>query len=116
MTEDKKTTSMIEPVIPDDPKGKGLGIAGMVLGIIAAANSFVPISNLASFPIAILGFILGLIGFIQARKTGGSSGFGLAGFILSGAALVIIIVVTIMTLVIAVPAAQSLMTYYNTTS
>lgn len=61
-----------------EPSGKsGLAIAGLVLGIVAVATSFLPIINNASFFIGLVGLILGIIGLVQTRK-GTKSGTGLA--------------------------------------
>lgn len=60
------------------PAGKsGLAIAGLVLGIVAVATSFMPIINNASFFIGLVGLVLGIIGLVQTRK-GTKSGTGLA--------------------------------------
>lgn len=66
------------PPTPEDPAGKsGLAIAGLVLGIVAVATSFMPIINNASFFIGLVGLVLGIIGLVQTRK-GTKSGTGLA--------------------------------------
>lgn len=66
------------PPAPEQPAGKsGLAIAGLVLGIVAVATSFMPIINNASFFIGLVGLVLGIIGFVQTRK-GTKSGTGLA--------------------------------------
>ena len=66
------------PPAPAEPTGKsGLAIAGLVLGIVAVATSFLPIINNASFFIGLVGLVLGIIGLAQTRK-GTKSGTGLA--------------------------------------
>ena len=66
------------PPAPTEPTGKsGLAIAGLVLGIVAVATSFLPIINNASFFIGLVGLVLGIIGLAQTRK-GTKSGTGLA--------------------------------------
>lgn len=61
-----------------EPAGKsGLAIAGLVLGIVAVATSFMPIINNASFFIGLVGLVLGIIGLVQTRK-GTKSGTGLS--------------------------------------
>lgn len=60
-----------------NPSKSGLAIAGLVLGIIAAATSFMPIINNASFFLALIGLILSIIGIMGIRK-GKSSGMGMA--------------------------------------
>lgn len=62
----------------------GFAIAALVLGIVAAATSFMPIINNASFLIALIGFILAIVAIAGIRK-GRNSGKGLAvaGLVLS---------------------------------
>ena len=55
----------------------GLAIAGLVLGIVAALTSFLPIINNASFFIALLGLVLAIAGLVSTRK-GKHSGKGIA--------------------------------------
>lgn len=62
----------------------GFAIAALVLGIVAAATSFMPIINNASFFIALIGFVLAIVAIAGIRK-GKNSGKGLAvaGLVLS---------------------------------
>lgn len=62
----------------------GFAITALVLGIVAAATSFMPIINNASFFIALIGFILAIVAIAGIRK-GRNSGKGLAvaGLVLS---------------------------------
>lgn len=62
----------------------GFAIAALVLGIVAAATSFMPIINNASFFIALIGFILAIVAIAGIRR-GRNSGKGLAvaGLVLS---------------------------------
>lgn len=62
----------------------GFAIAALVLGIVAAATSFMPIINNASFFIALIGLILAIVAIAGIRK-GKNSGKGLAvaGLVLS---------------------------------
>lgn len=62
----------------------GFAIAALVLGIVAAATSFMPIINNASFFIALIGLILAIVAIVGIRK-GKNSGKGLAvaGLVLS---------------------------------
>jgi hypothetical protein len=76
---------------PKGAKGKGLGIAAMVLGIVAATLSFLPFINILGIPLAIVGLILGIIALVLARGGRGPIGFGIAGAVLSLIALVITI-------------------------
>lgn len=62
----------------------GFAIAALFLGIVAAATSFMPIINNASFFIALIGLILAIVAIAGIRK-GKNSGKGLAvaGLVLS---------------------------------
>lgn len=62
----------------------GLAIAALVLGIVAAATSFMPIINNASFFIALIGLVLAIVAIAGIRK-GKNSGKGIAvaGLVLS---------------------------------
>lgn len=62
----------------------GFAIAALVLGIVAAATSFMPIINNASFFIALIGLILAIVAIAGIRK-GKNSGKGIAvaGLVLS---------------------------------
>jgi hypothetical protein len=63
--------------------GKGLGIAGLVLGILAAIVSFVPCLGMyAMFP-GIIGLVLSIISIIQANKAGAAKGMAIAGLVCS---------------------------------
>jgi hypothetical protein len=63
--------------------GKGLGIAGLVLGILAAILSFVPCLGMyAIFP-GIIGLILSVISIVQAGKAGAAKGMAIAGLVCS---------------------------------
>ena len=72
---------------------KGLGIASMVLGIIAIICSLIYIS----IPLALLSIILGIISLVKKQK----KVFGIAGIILSVVSIIITILWSIFVLVIA---------------
>jgi hypothetical protein len=63
--------------------GKGLGIAGLVLGIIAVVFSFVPcLGAYAVFPGA-LAIVLSAISISQANKANAPKGLAIAGLVCS---------------------------------
>jgi hypothetical protein len=63
--------------------GKGLGIAGFVLGLIALIFAFVPCLGMyAMFP-GIIAIILSGIAFMQANKGNGSKGLIIAALVVS---------------------------------
>ncbi|MDR0501618.1 MAG: DUF5067 domain-containing protein [Coriobacteriales bacterium] len=89
------TQGNLQPAAASQPaqgnKGKGLGIAAMVLGILAVPPAFIPLINILSFPLAIVGLILGIVAIILAKGGKGPKGFGIAGAILSAVALIVTI-------------------------
>lgn len=74
------------------PKKSGLAIAGMVLGIVAIATSFLPIINNGSFFLALVGLVFVIVSMLGIRK-GKSSGMGMAvaGLVLSIVAIVVVL-------------------------
>ena len=63
--------------------GKGLGIASLVLGILALVISFVPCLGMyALFP-GIIAIVLGGVAFMQANKAGSSKGLIIAALVIS---------------------------------
>jgi len=63
--------------------GRGLGIAGLILGILAAIISFIPCLGMYAMGPGILGLILSIISIIQANKGGVTKGMAIAGLICS---------------------------------
>lgn len=76
---------------PAKAPGTGLGIASLVLGIIAIITCWFAIGSLAG----LIGLILGIIAIVKLRKTPGSKkGLAITGTILSAIGLVIGAVMT----------------------
>lgn len=74
---------MEETTTTNSKAGKGLGIAGLVLGILAAVVSFVPCLGMyAMFP-GIIGLVLSIISIVQANKAGAAKGMAIAGLVCS---------------------------------
>jgi hypothetical protein len=73
----------------------GLGIAALVLGIVACLIGWIPFLGLIGILLAIIGLALGIAGIVGAR--GGRKGLGLpvAGTVISGLLIVVIAVVQI---------------------
>jgi hypothetical protein len=68
----------------------GLGIASMVLGVVALLFSFIPSIGLFSMPVSGLGLLLGLIGGTVALcRSGRGIGFPIAGSAINSMALVV---------------------------
>ncbi len=61
-------------------------VAGLVLGIVALALSFIPCIGLIALIPAIVAVPLGAVGFAQSRKSGQGKGMGLASLVIGIAA------------------------------
>lgn len=72
--------------------GKGLSVAALVLGIVAAAGCLVPVLNIGSVVLAVVGLILGALALAQRRD---GKGMAVAGLVLSVVAVVVAIVVNV---------------------
>lgn len=77
--------------------GKGLAIAALVLGILAAISSVVPIFNVVSIVMGLVAVILGIIAAVKAKKgTASGMGLGIAGAIFGLLAIIAAIVVNVL--------------------
>jgi hypothetical protein len=63
--------------------GRGLGIAGLVLGILAAIISFIPCLGVYALIPGIVGIILSAISMVQANKAQAAKGMAIAGLVCS---------------------------------
>lgn len=83
-----------EPMSDSESKqGSGLAVAGLVLGIIAAATSFMPIINNLSAILAFIGFLLALIALIGAlRGKHGAKGMSIAGVVLCVVSFAVVLI------------------------
>jgi len=81
-------------------QGNGLAVAGMVLGILGLVLCWVPFIG---WLIAVVGVILGAIGWSKANKTGKNKGMAIAGVVcgIVGLAIGVIFLVMAMTAVSA---------------
>ena len=79
-----------------------MGIASMVIGIVAAVLAFVPLCGYFAFIPAIVGLILGIIDVAMKGKAQKPKGQGVAGVVLNAVAIFII---ALWTLVFAASAA-----------
>ncbi|MCL1837810.1 MAG: DUF5067 domain-containing protein [Propionibacteriaceae bacterium] len=71
-------------------QGNALGVAALVLGIIAIAIAFIPIINAGSFVLGGLAVILGIIGMLKKNSKRGTA---ITGLILGAVAIIIAIAV-----------------------
>lgn len=77
-------------VPPPRPHTSSLGIASLILGILAFVICWIPLLGIIGWPLAILGVVLGGIGFLVAIvRRGRGIGFPIAGMAVCGLALVI---------------------------
>jgi uncharacterized membrane protein YphA (DoxX/SURF4 family) len=84
MEENNATTS--------SKKGKGLGTAGMVIGIVAIVWAIIPLVGAAAWWLALVGLVLSLVAFFMAKGGGNTKRGGMmAGIILNAVALALAI-------------------------
>lgn len=73
-------------------KGKGLGMAGMIIGIVALVWAIIPVIGAAAWWLAVVGLILSVIAFFMAKSGGNPKKGGIvAGIILNVVALALAI-------------------------
>lgn len=75
-----------------------MGIASLVLGIVAILICWIPIIGVISFVLTIVGLILGIIEITRKDKTQEQKGIGIAGVIICAIAIPIIIITTIISI------------------
>ena len=85
--------------------GNGLGVAALVLGIIAIVIAFIPFIGIGSFLLGALAVILGIVGL---RKKGLPKGTSIAGLILGALSLIIAGIMTAITLSVVAAVDESL--------
>lgn len=68
-----------------------MGVASLVLGILALVIAWVPCVGVYALIFSILGVILGLCGMSKAKKTGEGKGISIAGFVCNAVATAIAI-------------------------
>jgi hypothetical protein len=83
------------PVLEGRPGRNGLGIAALVLGILSIPGALIPGLDLL---IALVGIVLGIIGWTRAGRRGQTKGLAVAGTILSVIGLICSILFTTATL------------------
>jgi hypothetical protein len=84
-----------QPYAPNNaaPKqGNGLGLAALIIGIVAFVGAFIPVINYVSGVLALVGLVLGAIGIF---RKGRPKGLAITGTIISFVALVLSIVLAI---------------------
>ena len=76
-----QTTPTTPPPAQPSNAGKGLGIAGLVLGILAAIVSFIPCLGTWAIVPGIIAIVLSAVSLSQANKAGASKGLAIAGLV-----------------------------------
>lgn len=71
--------------------GQTMGIAALVLGIIAAPLAFIPCTTFIAWLPAGLAIIFGAVGLSQAKKGNGKTGLPIAGLVIGAVSLIIVI-------------------------
>jgi hypothetical protein len=73
-------------------QGNGLGLAALIIGIVAFIGAFIPVINYVSGVLALVGLVLGAIGIF---RKGRPKGLAMTGTIISFIALILSIVLAI---------------------
>ena len=68
-----------------------MGIAAMVIGIVAVIIAFIPLCGSIAFLPAIVGLILGIVDVAMKSKANQPKGMGIAGIVCNAVAIVIIL-------------------------
>jgi hypothetical protein len=76
-----QTTQTSQPIPPAPNNGKGLGIAGLIVGIIALLFSFIPCLGMYGIIPAIVGIILSAISMKQSGRAGQPKGMAIGGLV-----------------------------------
>lgn len=71
------------PGMVHENRGNGLGVAALVVGIVALVFSWVPFLNVVALPPALVGFCLGVAGLVFGAVKKRSKGMSVAGIVLS---------------------------------
>ncbi len=69
-----------------------MGVAGMVLGIIAIVFIFIPLVGIiVAFPCMVVGLPLSIVGLVQGRSNGTGIGMSVAGMVCNLVAILIFV-------------------------
>ena len=87
-----KVEEKVKEIIKDEKRQSALGVASMVLGIIAIVISFAPFINIVILPLAIIAILFGILTLIRRSV---KKSFAISGIILSIFAIVIAFSITL---------------------
>lgn len=85
-----------------------MGVASLVIGIIALILGFVPLCGIIALVPAIIGLILGIVDAVKKSKTGESKGMSIAGIVLCSISIIVIIGYYVMFIAAAAGSANEL--------
>ena len=81
-----------QPTPPPAKTGNGLGLAALIIGVVALIGAFIPFVNFVSGFLAFVGLVLGIIALFLKNK---SKGLAIAGTVLSLIAMILSIILAI---------------------
>ena len=87
-----KVEEKVKEIIKEEKRQSALGVASMVLGIIAIVISFAPFINIVILPLAIISILFGILTLIRRSV---KKSFAISGIILSIFAIVIAFSITL---------------------
>lgn len=81
-----------------------MGIAALIIGIVSAILAFIPLCGYIAFIPALVGLALGIVDIVQKSKKNEPKVMGIVGVITNAAAIILIVVWTILFAVTGVTA------------
>ncbi|MBL7916890.1 MAG: hypothetical protein JNM96_00740 [Bacteroidia bacterium] len=105
----EQTTSNTPNSNANSTPGKGLGLSGLIVGIVAVLFSFIPCLGMYAIIPAVVGIILSAISMSQAGKAGAPKGMAIGGLICSVVAVLIALYWVYVTMFVANEATNVLM-------
>jgi hypothetical protein len=94
-------TDPLPPYVPpagdgQPRRGNGVGLAALIVGIVALLLAFLPIGSFVAFLPALAAIALGIVGLTLAGRSRGTS---VAGLVLGGVALIVAIVISVISVI-----------------
>src|SRR3954468_7475587 len=78
---------------PEPPRsGNGLGVAALIIGIVAFVGALIPFLNYGAWFLGLVGLVLGIIGLVQKNKRKGTA---IAGTIISAVSILLSVILAI---------------------
>lgn len=97
MADTQQVHSVVEPLGPvptpwPAPMRNRLGLAALIIGIVALVGALVPLVNYGAALVALVGIVLGIVGLCRKQRPKGAA---IAGAVVSGVALIVSIVLAV---------------------